>query len=57
MDREILTHYKVQKMIGRQAVQYFDRLIEMGYGKNYDEVASYLLRRELDDLKRTGVLK
>jgi hypothetical protein len=27
-----------------------------GYGNNPTEVARYLIRRELDDLRRTGVL-
>jgi hypothetical protein len=48
---------KVDPMMPPDAYASLQMLAEMGrFGKNPNEVARYLLLRELDDLTRTGVL-
>ena len=48
---------KVEPTLAPEEFAALERLVDLGYGHNPTDVARYLIRRELDDLKRTGVLK
>ena len=47
---------KVEPSLDEQTVAALDALIQRGYGKTRADVARYLIQREIDDLKRAGVL-
>lgn len=48
---------KVEPGLPPDAHACLERLAEMGYGSTPTDVARYLILREIDDLKRSGVLK
>lgn len=47
---------KVEPSLDQPTLASLDLLIEKGYGKNKSDVARYLILREIDDLKRAGIL-
>lgn len=47
---------KVEPSLDQPTLAALDALIERGYGKTRADVARYLIQREIDDLKRAGVL-
>ena len=48
---------KVEPGLPPDAHACLERLVKLGYGSTATDVARYLILREIDDLKRTGVLK
>jgi hypothetical protein len=47
---------RVAMRLPPDAVRCLEMLMSEGYGTSTAEVAAYLVKREIDDLKRTGVL-
>jgi hypothetical protein len=48
---------KVNPSLPAESYACLERLVGLGYGGNPTEVAKFLILREVDDLKRAGVLK
>ena len=48
---------KVEPGLPPDAYACLERLVDLGYGSTPTDVARYLILREIDDLKRTGVLR
>ena len=51
------TTKKVEPGLPPDAYACLERLVGLGYGSTATDVARYLILREIDDLKRSGVLK
>lgn len=47
---------KVEPSLDQPTLDALDVLIGKGYGKTRSDVARYFIMREIDDLKRAGVL-
>jgi hypothetical protein len=47
---------KIEPVLPLEAYQRLEELVTKGYGSNPTDVGRYLILRELDDLKRSGVL-
>ena len=47
---------KVSPSLDEPTLASLDQLVSKGYGKNPSDVARYFIKREIDDLKRAGVL-
>jgi hypothetical protein len=48
---------KVNPSLPAESYACLERLVGLGYGGNPTEVAKFLILREIDDLKRAGVLR
>ena len=48
---------KVDIAIAPATYAALQQLVKIGYGQTPTEVARYLIQREVDDLRRTGVVK
>lgn len=55
--RKINPNKKVEPLLTLKQYNCLMRLVELGYAPSVAQVAAYLITREIDDLKRTGVLQ
>lgn len=52
----LLRDYEVKVPLSTEEARAIDELMLCGYGQDRAEVILYLMQRELDDLRRSGVI-